>query len=59
MSSYDEEADKQEYIPSNIINLPRNEDDIYADFKKHLNLDFEEVGDSNSNSNEDRSYEGL
>jgi hypothetical protein len=33
---------KHEYIPSNIINVPRDEDELQADFKKHLNLDFEE-----------------
>ena len=49
MSSYegsDEEkvGKQQEYIPStetNIINKPRDEADIEADFKKHMNLDFD------------------
>ena len=46
MTSSDDEAvgKAQEYIPSaktNIINAPRAEEDLEADFKKHLNLDFD------------------
>lgn len=66
MSSYEGSegaiGKQQEYVPStktNIINQPRAEEDIEADFKKHMNLDFDQVDPDGTDSNEEDSYNGL